>query len=88
MISRQKLQFQSGERNLQITQDMIRKLIVFMLLAIFFVLNISSVQNKSLTYDEPKHYRYGENILNLNSNRFDDSKMPVSAFNALPKKTQ
>ncbi len=36
--------------------------------------------------DEAKHFKYGMNILNGNSDRFDDSKMPVSALNALPAK--
>ncbi|MCJ7434008.1 MAG: glycosyltransferase family 39 protein [Anaerolineales bacterium] len=36
--------------------------------------------------DEPNHLQYGQNILNGDSNRFDDSKMPVSAWNALPAK--
>lgn len=37
----------------------------------------------SLTYDEPDHYRYGAQILALDATRFDDSKMPFSALNAL-----
>lgn len=54
------------------------------LLALFLLINAASVRNLSLTYDEPDHYRYGRQILDLNSNRFDDSKMPFSALNALP----
>lgn len=34
--------------------------------------------------DEYLHYQYGGNILNGNSTRFDDSKMPISVLNALP----
>ena len=60
--------------------------IVFFLLALFMLLNLGSIRNKTLTTDEPKHYQYGRNILNLNSDRFDDSKMPFSALNALPAK--
>jgi len=60
--------------------------IVAGLLLGFFLLNLGSIRFKSLTTDEPKHYRYGMNILNLNSDRFDDSKMPFSALNALPAK--
>jgi len=56
------------------------------LIAFFVVLDVLSVQKVSLTADEPLHYRYGMNILNLDSTRFDDSKMPFSALNALPKK--
>jgi 4-amino-4-deoxy-L-arabinose transferase-like glycosyltransferase len=54
------------------------------LILFFLIINVLSVQEKSWTYDEPNHYRYGQNILNGNSDRFDDSKMPVSAWNALP----
>jgi hypothetical protein len=50
----------------------------------FFLFNVLSVQGQDWTYDEPEHYRYGMNILNGDSTRFDDSKMPVSAWNALP----
>jgi len=57
---------------------------VLFLLAVILALNIHSSLNKSLTYDEPNHHRYGLQILNLNSDRFDDSKMPISALNALP----
>ncbi|MFC2163898.1 ArnT family glycosyltransferase [Acidobacteriota bacterium] len=41
-----------------------------------------------MTYDERHHYDYGERIINGNSERSkqtDDSKMPLSALNALPK---
>ncbi len=86
MLSHKKLQIHLEERNIQILEEVIRKLIVFMLLVAFIAINTTSVRNKSITYDEPHHYQYGENILNLNSDRFDDSKMPISAFNALPKK--
>ena len=60
--------------------------IVFVLLALFLLLNLGSIRHKTLTTDEPKHYQYGQNILNLKSDRFDDSKMPFSALNALPAK--
>jgi len=43
-----------------------------------------STRTQSLTYDESSHLRYGMQILDRNSDRFDDSKMPVSALNALP----
>lgn len=59
---------------------------VIVLLAVFMILNLTSIRFNSLTEDEEYHYRYGANILNLDSNRFDDSKMPVSALNALPGK--
>ena len=67
--------------------------IVFALIAFFIMFSIISVQKVSITFDEPFHYKYGTNILNLNSDRIllpsgagDDSKMPISALNALPAK--
>lgn len=62
------------------------KVFVFILLSVVFLLNILSIRHKSLTYDEPNNYRYGENILKLNSNRFEDSNMPFSCFNAIPRR--
>ena len=53
---------------------------------LFILFNIFSVQGMSLTADEADHYKYGMRILSLNSTRFDDSKMPVTALNALPAK--
>jgi hypothetical protein len=52
----------------------------------FIVFSVFSVQGMSLTADEADHYKYGMRILSLNSTRFDDSKMPVTALNALPAK--
>src|SRR5688500_8775884 len=59
--------------------------IVLLLLIFFIVLGVLSVIGKTLTADEDRHYLYGQNILQGNSTRFDDSKMPFSALNALPK---
>ncbi len=66
---------------------------VFGLILFFLIFNFFSMRHLSLTTDEEMHYRYGMNILNLNSNRIvyapgivDDSKMPVSALNAIPAK--
>lgn len=56
------------------------------LLLFFVVFGAVSVQRVSTTADEPYHLRYGTNILNLQSKRFDDSKMPISALNAIPGK--
>jgi 4-amino-4-deoxy-L-arabinose transferase-like glycosyltransferase len=54
---------------------------------IFALVNFSSVlRNFSLTTDEDKHILYGENIVAGDATRIDDSKMPVTALNALPKK--
>lgn len=56
-----------------------------LLLILFLFFSLVAVRNKSLTADEEKHYRYGSNILDLNSDRIelDDSKMPITALNAL-----
>ena len=54
------------------------------LLAIFFGLSLSSVWHKTLTADEPFHHRYGRQILGFDATRFDNSKMPISAWNAIP----
>ena len=60
--------------------------LVVVFLAFFFVINFLSLHHLSYTIDEKEHYLYGTNILALNSDRFDDSKMPFSALNALPAK--
>lgn len=61
--------------------------IAILIIMAFAVVNILSVlRGFSFTMDEDKHYRYGESIVSGNSNRFDDSKMPATALNALPKK--
>jgi 4-amino-4-deoxy-L-arabinose transferase-like glycosyltransferase len=54
------------------------------LLGVLLVLSIASERSVHVTVDERNHLRYGQGILRLDSDRFDDSKMPVSAFNALP----
>jgi hypothetical protein len=64
-----------------------------LLMVLFFVgFNYYSVQGVSRTPDEEDHLQYGENILGGNSDRLvdhaglvDDSKMPVSVLNALPR---
>jgi len=61
-------------------------IIVAIFLLFFAGLGTMSIRGKSATYDEPRHLRYGQNILNGHSKRFDDSKMPFSALNALPEK--
>ena len=57
------------------------------LLSLFFVLGIFSVQEISTTYDEAFHYSYGIQMMHGNTERtgiFGDSNMPFLAFNALP----
>jgi hypothetical protein len=60
----------------------------FWLAAVFLAIHVAvaalSTRAQSLTYDERLHFRYGMQILDLNSDRFDDSKMPFSALNAIP----
>jgi hypothetical protein len=65
-------------------QEFLVSLFACLLVFTFIVTCYLSVRGLSLTADEAKHYRYGGNILAGDSNRFDDSKMPVSALNALP----
>ena len=60
--------------------------LAWLIIFIFVVFLSLTAQQKTLMADEAKHYKYGMNILNGDSTRFDDSKMPVSALNALPGK--
>ena len=60
--------------------------ILIALLSVFFAINVLSLDHLAPTADEEKHYLYGTNILELNADRFDDSKMPFSVLNALPNK--
>ena len=57
---------------------------VTVLLLCSAMLNLASMRHLSVTYDEPNHYRYGEQILQLKATRFLDSTMPISALNVLP----
>ena len=54
------------------------------LLALLLALELLSAVHLSTTYDEPGHLRYGRQLLRGDARRFDDSKMPISALNALP----
>lgn len=54
-----------------------------LLLLALLALQVSSARRTSVTYDEPGHLRYGTRLLSGETARFDDSKMPVSAVNAL-----
>jgi len=62
----------------------LQRAVVLALLGFFLLVSAFSVVGKTETYDEPNHYAYGVQILSGNSTRFDDSKMPFSALNALP----
>ena len=63
-----------------------QKIFVLALLVFFVVFCYVGNARESITIDEPHHYQYGVNILNGNAARFDDSKMPITALNALPQK--
>ncbi len=52
--------------------------------AAFLLIGIRTIGAASPTTDEPGHYRYGHRILRGVAARWDDSKMPISALNALP----
>ncbi len=60
------------------------RLAVILLGGLFLLQGIRVIGASSPTLDEPGHYRYGHRILRGVSERWDDSKMPVSALNALP----
>jgi 4-amino-4-deoxy-L-arabinose transferase-like glycosyltransferase len=62
-----------------------RAIPVALLLLVFVLVSVLSAQHESLTYDEDLHFLYGMRILQLNSDRFNQSVMPVTALNALPK---
>jgi 4-amino-4-deoxy-L-arabinose transferase-like glycosyltransferase len=57
--------------------------IVPALLAWILGVEIASERHQSVTYDEPRHFQYGQQLLSGDASRFDDSKMPVSVLNAL-----
>jgi Dolichyl-phosphate-mannose-protein mannosyltransferase len=64
-----------------------QNLIVIPFILFFFLINVLSVRGKHLTTDEPGHFIYGQRIINGDSTRgIEMSKMPVSAWNALPSK--
>jgi hypothetical protein len=70
-----------------VSSTRVQTILALVIILSFAAVNILSVRREfSLTRDEDKHYLYGENILSGNSSRFDDSKMPVTALNALPAK--
>lgn len=60
------------------------KVVIAALALCFLLMGIRTIGASSPTTDEPGHYRYGHRILRGVAARWDDSKMPVSALNALP----
>ena len=69
-----------------ISTTLLQNLTAFGVVLFFIIFSLFSVQGMSLTADEADHYKYGTRILSLNSTRFDDSKMPITAANVLPAK--
>jgi len=62
-----------------------QKGLVLLLLGVLLAVDVTSMRHMTLTYDEPEHFKYGENILlRHNPARLDDSSMPILALNALP----
>jgi hypothetical protein len=54
-----------------------------LILGASIALNVTGMRRMTMTADEPEHLRYGRGILALDSSRFDDSKMPITALNAI-----
>ena len=81
-------------KRVDLTSVQFQNRIALALVAFFILFEILSVQKVSMTNDEFLNDQYGMNILNLNSNRIvrgkgnvvDDSKMPITALNAVPAK--
>ena len=67
-----------------VSSPRLRRAGVCALLVIMLVIDVTSISLKTPTHDEETHCRYGWQILHGNSDRFDDSKMPVSVLNVLP----
>lgn len=72
----------SGRVTALLERRPIRIAVVTALVATHVVICVVSVRHKSITTDEPSHFRYGASVLAGDSTRFDDSKMPVTALNA------
>ena len=81
-------------KRIDLTSVQVQNRIALALVAFFILFEILSVQKVSMTNDEFLNDQYGMNILDLNSNRIvrgkgnivDDSKMPITALNAVPAK--
>ena len=64
-----------------------RPLFGLLLAAVALVIDVGVARSMSTTYDEMGHIRYGARLLHFRpgrDDRLDDSKMPASAFNAIP----
>jgi 4-amino-4-deoxy-L-arabinose transferase-like glycosyltransferase len=58
--------------------------LLLVLIIVFVLISMMSSARTTLTLDESLHYHYGLLVLQGNSDRIDDSSMPVSAINAMP----
>ncbi len=71
-------------RNLRLEPTRLENIVILFLLIAFLLVTILSSPQISVTLDEPLHYHYGLFVLQGNTNRIDDSSMPVLALNAFP----
>lgn len=78
-------------RYLNLDHKGVEAAVVGSLLVFFFAIGLLSLRHKTPTADEAMHFRYGRRVLQGNTDRLhaadpipDDSKMPMSALNALP----
>ncbi|MFT3949998.1 MAG: glycosyltransferase family 39 protein [Agriterribacter sp.] len=70
-------------------KQLIGKIVFVLILLVYAVTELSFLSGSDLTYDEGSHFDYGIRILKGNAYKrscsFDDSKMPASALNVLPR---
>lgn len=66
-----------------------QKAILYLIIVVYLVNGIFSINRASITFDEPSHISFGQRILKGNPDRsnpeLDNSKMPISALNSLPR---
>jgi hypothetical protein len=65
-------------------KKLVHTTMLVILLAAVFSLTLLSIWHRSITYDEPRHLKYGMNVLTGN---FDnpESMLPFTALNAIPQ---
>src|SRR5512138_1622658 len=71
-------------RSLSLAPARVQNIIRLLLLIAFVLISILSAAGLTASFDEPLHYEYGLQVLHGDTDRIDDSSMPVSALNALP----
>ena len=67
------------------TGSRLERPLLLVLTIVFVLIAVLSSTRITLTLDELLHYHYGLLVLQGNSDRIDDSSMPVSAVNAIPR---